>query len=86
MATTKATRRRRSPVSVPRTTEFDDALTTIMRTGMSQAEAMRTAARFLAHGLESAWESGAVPDGTMPRRMLVRVERQDSPQSADQRV
>ncbi|WP_329219224.1 hypothetical protein [Streptomyces microflavus] len=86
MADKKPTRRRLSPVSVPRTDGLDDALATIMRTGMSQAEAMRVAARFLAHGLQSAWESGAVPDGQMPHRMLMRVDRQDTPQATDQRV
>ncbi|MBT2427216.1 hypothetical protein J7F02_16445 [Streptomyces sp. ISL-112] len=85
MATEKRTRRP-SPVSVPRNAEFDAALATVMRTGMSQAEAMRVAARFLAHGLRSAWESGAVPDGTMPHRMRVTVQRQDTPQAADQQV
>ncbi|MFD3790793.1 hypothetical protein [Streptomyces cyaneofuscatus] len=84
--TRRPVRRRPSPVSVPRTDGLDDALATIMRTGMTQAEAMRVAARFLAHGLQSAWESGAVPDGEMPHRMLMRVERQDTPQPADQRV
>ncbi|MCI4045463.1 hypothetical protein [Streptomyces sp. TRM75563] len=85
-ATRRPARRRPSPVSVPRNEEFDDALATILRTGISQAEAMRVAARFLAHGLQSAWESGAVPDATMPHRMLMRVERQDTPQPADQQV
>ncbi|MBT2381992.1 hypothetical protein J7E90_33145 [Streptomyces sp. ISL-111] len=85
MATEKRTRRP-SPVPVPRNAEFDAALATVMRTGMSQAEAMRVAARFLAHGLRSAWESGAVPDGTMPHRMRVTVQRQDTPQAADQQV
>lgn len=85
MATPKRTRRP-SPVSVPRTAEFDAALATVMRTGMSQAEAMRVAARFLAHGLQSAWESGAVPDGEMPHRMRVTVQRQDTPQPVDQQV
>lgn len=87
MATTKATRRRRrpSPVSVPRTAEFDDALATVMRAGMTQAAAVRLAVQFLAHGWQSAWDAGAVPDGTPPRIMLMRVQRQDNPQSADQR-
>lgn len=85
MATTKTTRRRRSPVSVPRTTEFDDALATVMRAGMTQAAAVRLAVRFLAHGLDSAWSAGAVPDATVPLRMLVQVERQDIPQNTDQR-
>ncbi|MDT0432791.1 hypothetical protein [Streptomyces salyersiae] len=85
MATPKPTRRRRSPVSVPRTDEFDAALATVMRTGMTKADAVRLAVQFLAHGLQSAWDAGAVPDGTQPRRMLMRVERQDTPQLADQR-
>lgn len=85
MATKKPTRRRPSPVSVPRTPEFDDALATVMRTGMTQSDAVRLAVRFLAHGLESAWDAGAVPDATVPRRMSMRVQRQDPPQAANQR-
>lgn len=85
MATKKPTRRRRSPLSVPRTDAFDAALATIMRPGMTKADAVRLAVEFLAHGWQSAWDAGAVPDGTRPRRMLMRVERQDTPQTADQR-
>ncbi|MGW4305089.1 hypothetical protein [Streptomyces californicus] len=79
-------RRRPSPVSVPRTAEFDAALTTIMRTGLDKANAVRLAVQFLASGLESAWAAGAVPDATVPYRMRVTVQRQDTPQPADQRV
>ncbi|MGC5398068.1 hypothetical protein ACPXCP_20330 [Streptomyces sp. DT20] len=86
MATTKATRRRRSPVSVPRTDEFDDALATIMRTGMNQSEAVRLAVAFLAHGWQSAWDAGAVPDGTQPRHMLMKVQRHDTREPTDQQV
>ncbi|MEU2759378.1 hypothetical protein [Streptomyces sp. NPDC007094] len=85
MATEKRTRRP-SPVSVPRTAEFDAALATVMRTGMKKAEAVRLAVQFLASGLESAWSAGAVPDATVPQRMRVTVQRQDAPQPADQRV
>ncbi|WP_406412093.1 hypothetical protein OG923_24450 [Streptomyces halstedii] len=85
MATPKATRRRRSPVSVPRTDAFDTALATVMRTGMTKADAVRLAVQFLASGLESAWSAGAVPDATVPHRMRVTVQRQDTPRPADQR-
>ncbi|WP_032769808.1 hypothetical protein [Streptomyces sp. CNS654] len=84
--TRRPARRRPSPVSVPRTDAFDAALTTIMRTGMTKADAVRLAVEFLASGLESAWSVGAVPDATVPRRMRVTVQRQDTPQPADQLV
>lgn len=84
--TRRPTRRRVSPVSVPRTDVFDAALTTIMRTGMTKADAVRLAVEFLASGLESAWSAGAVPDATVPHRMRVTVQRQDTPQPADQQV
>ncbi|MET9923316.1 MULTISPECIES: hypothetical protein [unclassified Streptomyces] len=85
MATPKRTRRP-SPVSVPRTDAFDAALATVMRAGMNKAEAVRLAVQFLASGLESAWNAGAVPDATMPRLMRVTVQRQDTQQTADQQV
>ncbi|WP_327368740.1 hypothetical protein [Streptomyces sp. NBC_01217] len=85
MATKKPTRRRRSPVSVPRTDSFDAALATVMRTGMTKADAVRLAVEFLAHGWQSAWDAGAVPDGKIPDRMLMRVQEQDTPQAANQR-
>ncbi|MER7697024.1 hypothetical protein [Streptomyces sp. NPDC096095] len=84
--TRRPVRRRVSPVSVPRTETFDAALAAIMRTGMSQAAAVRLAVEFLASGLESAWSAGAVPDATVPHLMRVTVQRQDTPQPADQRV
>ncbi|MEU4178185.1 hypothetical protein [Streptomyces sp. NPDC026589] len=86
MADKKPIRRRPSPVSVPRTDAFDGALTTIMRTGMTKADAVRLAVEFLASGLESAWSAGAIPDATVPHRMRVTVQRQDTPQAVDQRV
>lgn len=79
-ATRRPVRRRPNPVSVPRTTEFDAALTTIMRTGLDKANALRLAVQFLASGLESAWSSGVVPDATVPHLMRVTVQRQDAPQ------
>ncbi|MFJ7411599.1 hypothetical protein ACIQWZ_12395 [Streptomyces sp. NPDC098077] len=85
MANEKRTRRP-SPVSVPRTPEFDAALATVMRTGMKKAEAVRLAVQFLAGGLESAWSAGAVPDATVPLLMRVTVQRQDTRQAADQQV
>lgn len=84
--TRRPVRRRPSPVSVPRTDAFDAALTTIMRTGLDKANAVRLAVEFLASGLESAWSVGAVPDATVPHRMRVTVQRQDTPQTVDQRV
>ncbi|WP_430479322.1 hypothetical protein ACQZM9_21830 [Streptomyces sp. P11-1] len=84
--TRRPARRRPSPVSVPRTDAFDAALTTIMRTGLDKANAVRLAVEFLASGLESAWSAGAVPDATVPRWMRVTVQRQDTPQAPDQRV
>ncbi|MFD3902987.1 hypothetical protein HXS80_20575 [Streptomyces sp. CB04723] len=53
---------------------------------MTKADAVRLAVEFLASGLESAWAAGAVPDSTVPHRMRVTVQRQDTPQPADQRV
>ncbi|MEV4966669.1 hypothetical protein AB0886_05295 [Streptomyces sp. NPDC024062] len=85
MATPKSTRRRKSPVSVPRTDAFDAALATIMRAGMTKADAVRLAVEFLAHGWQSAWDAGAVPDGTRPDRMLMRVQEQHPRETPDQR-
>ncbi|MFE4526820.1 hypothetical protein ACFRMO_25285 [Streptomyces anulatus] len=53
---------------------------------MTKADAVRLAVEFLASGLESAWSVGAVPDATVPHRMRVTVQWQDTPQPADQRV
>ncbi|MFI6860173.1 hypothetical protein ACIBKZ_09705 [Streptomyces sp. NPDC050421] len=86
MATTKSTRDRRTPVSVARTDDFDADLSTILRTGMNQSEAVRLAVAFLAHGWQSAWDAGAVPDGEQPRNMLMRVRRHDTREPTDQQV
>ncbi|MFD5057416.1 hypothetical protein [Streptomyces sp. NPDC058394] len=63
-----------------------DSLATIMRTGVTVSDAVRLAAAFVAHGFESAWGAGAVPDGKMPRHMLMKVRTHDTPQPPDQRV
>ncbi|MFF5821306.1 hypothetical protein ACFY8Q_07175 [[Kitasatospora] papulosa] len=86
MATKKPTRRRRSPVSVERTDAFDAALTTVMRAGMTQSDAVRLAVEFLAHGWQSAWDDGAVPDGTRPHLMRMSVQKQPPQKAPDQRV
>jgi hypothetical protein len=86
MATQKPTRERRKTVSVARTADFDRDLSTIMRTGMTQSEAVRFAVAFLAHGYQSAWDAGAVPDGVQPQHMLMKVRRYDGPQAPDQAV
>lgn len=83
MATPKRTRR---TVSVARDDALDASLATVMRTGMTQSDAVRYALAFLAHGYQSAWDAGAVPDGQAPRRACVRVERQDTHQGPNQQV
>ncbi|WP_405561902.1 hypothetical protein [Streptomyces sp. NBC_01180] len=84
MATAKSNRRR--TVSIQRTEAFDRDLATIMRTGMTQSDAIRFAAEFVAHGYQSAWEAGAVPDGQHPSHMLMKVRASHSQQGDDQRV
>ncbi|MFF5642081.1 hypothetical protein [[Kitasatospora] papulosa] len=53
---------------------------------MTQSDAVRLAVEFLAHGWQSAWDDGAVPDGTRPHLMRMSVQKQPPQKAPDQRV
>lgn len=78
MADPKPTR-----LSVRRDDTLDADLTTIMRTGMTQTDAVKYAVHLIAQGLDWMWDAGHVEPGKLPPVIGFRVPRPNTP---DQRV
>lgn len=70
-------------LTVRRDHTLDTDLATVMRTGMTQTDAVKYALHLIAQGLDWMWDSGAVPDGTLPPVVKFRVP---PPPRPDQRV
>lgn len=70
-------------LSVRRDHTLDTDLATLMRTGMTQTDAVKYAVHLIAQGLDWMWDAGHVDPGTLPPAIGFRVPR---PKTPDQRV
>ncbi|WP_406171195.1 hypothetical protein [Streptomyces sp. NBC_00996] len=55
---------------------YDD-LATMLQTGMTLSDAVRTAVSIVAGGCRNAWESGRIPEGVMPEVTHLMVKPYD---------
>ncbi|WP_435270629.1 hypothetical protein [Streptomyces sp. 1222.5] len=69
-------------LSVKVDAQLYDDLSTLMRTGMTQSDAVRLAVAVLADGYRGAWESGRIPSDVTPQITHVMVRRYDGPRGA----
>lgn len=60
---------------------YDD-LATMMQTGMTQSDAVRTAVSIVAGAYRNCWESGRIPEGVTPQITHCMVRRYDGPRTA----
>lgn len=65
-------------LSVKVDAQLYDDLTTLMRTGMTQSDAVRTAMRIVAATYRQAWATGRCPDGVRPTIERYWITRYDA--------
>lgn len=60
---------------------YDD-LASMLQTGMTLSDAVRTAVSIVAGAYRNCWESGRIPEGVMPQVTHCMVRRYDGPRTS----